>query len=321
MGSDDLADVIRGTHRQMREAMVSLLADGFDEEGAWEAIKAQFSEDIKGYAPVMHALGDSWRQEADSQNSETPTGTKKPEDHGHLLGRGCHSRWCLDTIREYYWGAAEGKGLMSLIAKDKKKEHWDCHGERLSTSLALQAAINDASYSASVFRPIEMSGGDDVDGSPWKLLPVLPVRILDVGSCYNPLLQLIDEDCKAWNQGRSADGTSIGASSRESSTVDDGTIEHQVQRRNAWRPREAEVVAIDLSPAVASVGRCDFVRVRVVASEEAELQPGDSSSQACCGGESPEDVKSLPRGFFHVVVFSLLLSYIPSPGHRYLLPP
>nr|KAG5687419.1 hypothetical protein BaRGS_019818 [Batillaria attramentaria] len=84
------------------------------------------------------------------------------------------------------------------------------------------------------------------------------VRLLDVGSCYNPFCQF-DE----------------------------------------FLP-----IAIDISPA----NECDFLSLEIT--EPLHLAP-DAGDTFLRKLSSP--IERLPHGLFHVVVFSLLLEYLPAP--------
>lgn len=65
------------------------------------------------------------------------------------------------------------------------------------------------------------------------------------------------------------------------------------------------VMPIDIAPAEPDVYVCDFLHLAVVESEESVILKGRS-------------VVQLPAAAFDVVVFSLLLEYLPSPKQRYL---
>lgn len=71
------------------------------------------------------------------------------------------------------------------------------------------------------------------------------------------------------------------------------------------------VVGIDLYPAVESVLRCDFLQLQVTQKADSSLPPHNISEFLT----SP--VTILPEASFHVVVFSLLLEYLPSPHQRW----
>lgn len=68
-----------------------------------------------------------------------------------------------------------------------------------------------------------------------------------------------------------------------------------------------QAIAIDLHPANQEVYRCDFLDVAVLPTNSESWDPGPTSKKLI----------SLPRNHFDVVVFSLLLEYLPTPGHRW----
>ncbi|XP_076063107.1 S-adenosylmethionine sensor upstream of TORC1 [Oratosquilla oratoria] len=88
------------------------------------------------------------------------------------------------------------------------------------------------------------------------------LKILDVGSCYNPFAEF----------------------------------------------EEFDVMAIDICPAIKSVKKSDFLKL-VVHSEDCNCCLTTSSIEI-------QNIDSLPTRSFDVVVFSLLLEYLPSPVQR-----
>ncbi|XP_077983939.1 S-adenosylmethionine sensor upstream of mTORC1-like [Glandiceps talaboti] len=93
------------------------------------------------------------------------------------------------------------------------------------------------------------------------------IRLLDVGSCYNPFLKF----------------------------------------------DEFLAIGIDISPAVDTVYKCDFLNLQM--NPPLQLAP-DTVNTFLRNLQNPVDC--LPRECFHVVVFSLLLSYFPSPYQRWI---
>jgi len=80
-----------------------------------------------------------------------------------------------------------------------------------------------------------------------------------------------------------------------------------------WRPqhpRVFDVTALDLAPAAAQVWRCDFLALRCLAGGATESVP-PAAGEAGCGA-----LRALPSAAFHVVVLSLVLSYIPDARAR-----
>ena len=64
--------------------------------------------------------------------------------------------------------------------------------------------------------------------------------------------------------------------------------------------------AIDLSPANPKVYKCDFLTV-----------PLTDDDEIWFSRESRQTVTGLPKDRYDVVIFSLLLEYLPTPGLRY----
>ncbi|XP_061085489.1 S-adenosylmethionine sensor upstream of mTORC1 isoform X2 [Conger conger] len=93
------------------------------------------------------------------------------------------------------------------------------------------------------------------------------IRLLDVGSCFNPFLQF----------------------------------------------DEFLTVGIDIVPAVQTVHKCDFLNLQLQPPLQLECGAVDSFLLHL---RSPID--ALPAQLFHVAVFSLLLSYFPSPYQRWI---
>ncbi|XP_070972144.1 S-adenosylmethionine sensor upstream of mTORC1 isoform X2 [Oncorhynchus clarkii lewisi] len=137
--------------------------------------------------------------------------------------------WCRSVCQEYF----QDGGMKRMLEKDEKSA-------RLAMAMSA-TALSDQPYSSSIPRSIPQLG---------------KMRLLDVGSCFNPFLKF----------------------------------------------DEFLTVGIDIVPAV-------------------ELQQplqlaGDTVEAFLRQLRSPID--SLPAQLFHVVVFSLLLSYFPSPYQRWI---
>lgn len=93
------------------------------------------------------------------------------------------------------------------------------------------------------------------------------IRLLDVGSCFNPFLKF----------------------------------------------EEFLTVGIDIVPAVESVYKCDFLNLQL----QQPLQLAQDAIDAFLK-QLRNPIDALPGELFHVVVFSLLLSYFPSPYQRWI---
>lgn len=158
--------------------------------------------------------------------------TKKCEGEGRI-------EWCRSVCQEYFLDG----GMKKMIEKDQK-----------SATAALgftTAAVNSQNPST----------------VPSSSSPFGKMRLLDVGSCFNPFLKF----------------------------------------------DEFLTVGIDIVPAVESVYKCDFLNLQL----QPPLQLSRDAVEAFLRQlHSPID--SLPAQLFNVVVFSLLLSYFPSPYQRWI---
>ncbi|XP_061780864.1 S-adenosylmethionine sensor upstream of mTORC1 [Nerophis lumbriciformis] len=149
--------------------------------------------------------------------------------------------WCRSVCQEYFLDG----GMKRMLEKDKKSASF-------SLSTGLTAASASAQPSGAVLSPLTQVG---------------KMRLLDVGSCFNPFMKF----------------------------------------------DEFLTVGIDIVPAVESVYKCDFLNLQL----QRPLQlAGDSVEAFLRQLHNPID--ALPAQLFHVVVFSLLLSYFPSPYQRWI---
>lgn len=158
--------------------------------------------------------------------------TKKCEGEGRI-------EWCRSVCQEYFLDG----GLKKMIEKDEK---------------SAAAAMGFTTATVNVQQHSTLPGSLSQPGK---------MRLLDVGSCFNPFLKF----------------------------------------------DEFLTVGIDIVPAVESVYKCDFLNL--------QLQPPLTLARDAVEAflrqlHSPID--SLPAQLFHVVVFSLLLSYFPSPYQRWI---
>ena len=74
-------------------------------------------------------------------------------------------------------------------------------------------------------------------------------------------------------------------------------------------------LAIDISPSTPSVVEMDFVAVPVI---DVNANDGEENSVIASSSSPSPQNSSLSANSFHVVVFSLLLEYFPSPRHRWV---
>ncbi|CAJ1056235.1 hypothetical protein F2P81_006483 [Xyrichtys novacula] len=158
--------------------------------------------------------------------------TKNCEGEGRI-------EWCRSVCQEYFLDG----GMKRMLEKDEK-------------SAALAMGLTAASVSTQPHTTI-----------PSSISQLGKMRLLDVGSCFNPFLKF----------------------------------------------DEFLTVGIDIVPAVESVYKCDFLNLQL----QQPLQlAGDAVEAFLRQLQNPID--TLPSQLFHVVVFSLLLSYFPSPYQRWI---
>ncbi|XP_075905386.1 S-adenosylmethionine sensor upstream of mTORC1 isoform X3 [Nelusetta ayraudi] len=158
--------------------------------------------------------------------------TKKCEGEGRI-------EWCRSVCQEYFLNG----GMKRMLEKDEK-------------SAKFAAGVTGSSASAQPF-----------GATPSSVSQLGRMRLLDVGSCFNPFLKF----------------------------------------------DEFLTVGIDIVPAVETVYKCDFLNLQL----QPPVQLAGGAVEAFLQQlHSPID--ALPAQLFHVVVFSLLLSYFPSPYQRWI---
>ncbi|XP_058045720.1 S-adenosylmethionine sensor upstream of mTORC1 isoform X2 [Ahaetulla prasina] len=159
--------------------------------------------------------------------------------------------WCCSVSREYFHNGGKRKAL----EKDEKRAV-------LATKSIQTISIHASSkMEVSTHKSIHSSVIDELLHSSGK------IRLLDVGSCFNPFLKF----------------------------------------------EEFLTVGIDIVPAVESVYKCDFLNLQI----HQPLQLAQDAIDAFLK-QLKNPIDSLPGELFHVVVFSLLLSYFPSPYQRWI---
>uniref|UniRef100_A0A8C4QCQ2 S-adenosylmethionine sensor upstream of mTORC1 n=1 Tax=Eptatretus burgeri TaxID=7764 RepID=A0A8C4QCQ2_EPTBU len=154
--------------------------------------------------------------------------------------------WCRRACLEYF---LEG-GLQLALVKDKRRQLAGQH----------RSSDNTASFILFTIMPPALSCS--------LLSPSHKIRLLDVGSCFNPFLKY----------------------------------------------DEFLAIGIDIFPAVQNVYRCDFLSLELDAPLQLVPEDKDDFIRQLPGPV----IRSLPCDLFHAVVFSLLLSYFPSPQQRWL---
>uniref|UniRef100_H2YK68 S-adenosylmethionine sensor upstream of mTORC1 n=1 Tax=Ciona savignyi TaxID=51511 RepID=H2YK68_CIOSA len=146
--------------------------------------------------------------------------------------------WCRKTVVDYF----NNGGLLRILEKEnRRKEYY----EQNSADFCIKNPCDKVLKSKS----------PQQNGS---------IRLLDVGSCYNPFSEM----------------------------------------------QEFETTAIDLSPANDTVYQCDFISVEV-------SDVGTPVFQSTEVDIFSRKITTLPKNHYDVVVFSLLLSYIPCPQARW----
>ncbi|XP_076801036.1 S-adenosylmethionine sensor upstream of mTORC1-like isoform X1 [Clavelina lepadiformis] len=158
------------------------------------------------------------------------------------------TEWCKEFSIDYY---SHGK-LQELLKKDKRRQTY-YQKDQQSHFVRGPTPNTDSSFDAA-----RISADVVVD----------KIKLLDVGSCYNPYSEM----------------------------------------------PEFETVALDLAPANQNVFKCDFLYVEIV-----EASNANAFLPNCKSTEHNSNVTFLPSNYFQVVVFSLLLSYIPCPHKRWLM--
>ncbi|XP_077194614.1 S-adenosylmethionine sensor upstream of mTORC1 isoform X2 [Paroedura picta] len=170
--------------------------------------------------------------------------TKTCEGEGRI-------EWCCSVCREYFHNGGKRKAL----EKDEKRS---VLATQSTQTMSVHLAPNTANTSEHSINTTLM---DEL------LHPSEKIRLLDVGSCFNPFLKF----------------------------------------------EEFLTVGIDIVPAVESVYKCDFLNLQI----QQPLQLAQDAIDAFLK-QLKNPIDSLPGELFHVVVFSLLLSYFPSPYQRWI---
>lgn len=184
-----------------------------------------------------------WREHCEDEQtlSEYATAMKNLADNhwaSKCEGEG-RIEWCRSVCQEYF----QDGGMRRALEKDDKSARHAAAGNNTSVNNLPQ--ISNPSSSFQIGR----------------------IRLLDVGSCFNPFLKF----------------------------------------------DEFLTVGIDIVPAVESVFKCDFLNLQLQQPLQLASDALDTFLQQLRG-----PIEALPAQLFHVVVFSLLLSYFPSPYQRWL---
>jgi hypothetical protein len=198
-------------------------------------------------------------------------------------------RWCHDATRDFFHAG----GAPRAALRAAKRAHFSAHGAAMSDDAAAATlAAAQAALDAAVGRHAHSAAA-----------PPPRLRLLDVGSCHDPW-RVHDDEFEARACGRMSSASRLG--------VVRCTCMHPLYPRSLSHARaRAQVTALDLRPAVDSVWRSDILALRIGPPGSAPV-----SDPPCAPGDGAGVLRQLPRGGFHVVVLSLVLSYIPDPLAR-----
>ncbi|XP_070559505.1 S-adenosylmethionine sensor upstream of mTORC1-like [Ptychodera flava] len=163
--------------------------------------------------------------------------------------------WCRNCCSEFFFCG----GLKKALDKDERTRLFNM---KKSGDDTVEAMLPKGKYHEHESPKDLFLAGNEIT------LPFSgKIRLLDVGSCYNPFVQF----------------------------------------------DEFLAVGIDISPAVDTVHKCDFLNLQL----NPPLQLASDSVNTFLRNLN-DPIDTLPKECFHVVVFSLLLSYFPSPYQRWI---
>nr|NP_001071884.1 uncharacterized protein LOC778832 [Ciona intestinalis]BAE06816.1 hypothetical protein [Ciona intestinalis] len=223
--------VIRSTHKRLRDEF----SECKDFSKVWKK-HCSDNQGLKEYSEAMYELAtDVWGTKCDGKDRTT---------------------WCKDTVKEYFH---KGK-LEEILEKDKRRQEYY---EQNKDNFFIKNP-NESTKTASFVPKINEKIPTQNAQTASNLRKIdEKVRLLDVGSCYNPF--------------------------------------HEIE--------DFETTAVDITPANKQVYQCDFLTVDISAENQSNGPDFDV--------ENARKVTALPKNHFNVVVFSLLLSYIPCPHARF----
>eukprot|EP00794_Sanderia_malayensis_P006090 gene6090-6793_t len=255
-----LAENIKKTHAVLRSNVRNAGESNFEE--VWKSHKSN-QENLQNYADAMEELSKLWT------GSHPVTGNR--------------IEWCRNICNEYF----KNGGIENVLRKDSKRLYYQKLRDGENTdSKTFEEFYEEQNQRQTCFFP----------QNKWetKRQKEMKIKLLDVGSCFNPFCEFRDI---------------------------------------------FDVLAIDLCPAKYSgTYQGDFLEIRV---KEKQIKLVSFISEQCCGNgevcmcnnsklddfekdvgdrlelclEKP--VNELPGEHFDVVVFSLLLTYLPMPRLRW----
>lgn len=230
-----LAHTIKHVHRTLRDNTKRLGA-----QRAWTQHLAD-TDQLRGYSAAMRSLATRFWEQNTASKAGRRTRSSNSTEHNRIA-------WSVRFCAEYFGAGGDSSDdppatppqSMLLHQRERELRIWT---EAMTAEDRVSAGGGD---------------GDD-NGQPWTAPAKL--RLLDVGSCYNPFAKY----------------------------------------------EQFDVTAVDIAPADGSaVRQCDFLALRID-----EASAADAAAPATAAA-----IDRLPGASFDVIVFSLLLEYMPTSEQR-----
>ena len=222
------ANIVKNLHARLRKKYKQCKGNVDD---LWKE-HCQDQQGLSAYASAMYHLAtEHWSKKAETRID-----------------------WCANICLDYFLGG----GIERILAKEQRRMKYEAAEMQTENIITDQGDTKNKDY-------INPSHDSFLN----VILPPVTgkLRLLDVGSCYNPF--------KAYEQ--------------------------------------FIAVGIDISPASDSVICCDFLSLEI-----AEDVLGKSDDIDMYLKDLTGPLHKMPSGSFHVVVFSLLLEYLPCPKQRWI---
>lgn len=238
-----LAHTIKQVHKRLRADTQQLGA-----QRAWSE-HLRDSAQLRQYSHAMHTLATQFWDPNTSGLAGQRTRSSTSTEHNRIA-------WSVRFCAEYF-GACVGDVIVEANATPVATDSPTLMMLQRKRERRIADQMNANSEAG-----VEHNQPDDDDDNVWTPNADAKLRLLDVGSCYNPF----------------------------------------------GRYESFDVTAIDIAPAADSaVQQCDFLSLRI----------GDSSpTESLPPAETSAPTVHLPAGHFDVVVFSLLLEYMPTSAQR-----
>eukprot|EP01062_Namystynia_karyoxenos_P012107 TRINITY_DN14348_c0_g1_i1.p1 TRINITY_DN14348_c0_g1~~TRINITY_DN14348_c0_g1_i1.p1 ORF type:complete len:391 (+),score=136.65 TRINITY_DN14348_c0_g1_i1:116-1288(+) len=269
----ELSDIIKAHHRRMRER----IEGGEAPERVWQDNAADGAA-LALYAGAMHELGERWESAENNDRVE----------------------WTVGALRSYFWGddtGAEEGAAEAAAAGGQPAPKRPRLGKGTPAAPGVVSALSKPLRRAyfeqhqRTVPPEELAALHRQLAAEHAPAPGKRARVLDVGSCYNPIV------------------------------------------RHPFAAAHLEVTAVDLCPAPGTaVKRCDFCSVAFrpaapgapaaaaasppAAGAAAASPPAAGGAGGAADAAAAESISEMAHGEFDAVVFSLVLSYIPSAALR-----